>query len=199
MRACLLMALLMSAATAGAGEGEPARKVAPRDGPYLGVQPGSRDYAPNTKRVRDRGRLRIVTWVGFQMIGQGGRVFVQASSPPVYSLVPGQADEIVLDLPDARLHRYNDGRKLETGWFPTAVAWIDAEQRRGNVVRVTIKLREVVGYDLRPEGNYLFFDFRPPTQPLMVPQLPSMKDAEPEHRGLYELGGAAPEAVPGEG
>ncbi len=171
----LVLALMCFASPAAAqGDGAPAKKTKRvlRTGPYLGVQPGTLDVAPNKKRAKDRRGYRQVTWVGFQMVGQGGRVFVQTTSPPVYTLVPGKPNEVIIDLADARLHRRNDGRKLETGFFPTAVAWVDAEQRRGNTVRVTIKLREVVGYDLRQEGNYLFFDFRPPTRPVTPPDYP---------------------------
>ena len=141
-----------------------------RTGPYLGAQPGQQDVAPNTKKVRARAGNRVLTWVGFQMVGQGGRVFIQSNEPPVYSVVQGQPNEVILEFPDTKLHSKNDGRKLETGWFPTAVAWVDAERQKGSV-RVTVKLREVVGYDLRQQGNYLFLDFRPPTQPIQPPKL----------------------------
>ena len=148
-----------------------------RDGPYLGVAPGARDTAPGKTKVRSRGAVRYVTWVGFQMVGQGGRVFIQSTEPPVYNLVPGASDEVIVELLDSRLHSTNDARKLETGWFPTAILSVDADQHKRNITRVTIKLREVVGYDLRQEGNYLFLDFRPPTQPIVPPALPT---PEPE-------------------
>lgn len=171
-------ALLFSAAAVA----QPAEKVKPkkkkslRNGPYLGVQPGMQDVPPHAARARSRGAIRKITWVGFQMAGQGGRVFIQATEPPEYSIVPGAPDEVVLELSKSRLHSRNDARKLETGWFPTAVASVDANQLRGNKVRVSIKLREVVGYDLRQEGNYLFLDFRPPTGPLKPPSLPKPAD-----------------------
>jgi hypothetical protein len=142
-----------------------------RDGPYLGVAPGSRDTAPGKTKIRSRGAVRYVTWIGFQMVGQGGRVFIQSTEPPVYNLVPGGADEVIVELLDSRLHSTNDARKLETGLFPTAILSVDADQHSRNVTRVTIKLREVVGYDLRQEGNYLFLDFRPPTKPIVPPKL----------------------------
>ncbi len=142
-----------------------------RTGPYLGVAPGARDNAPGKQKVRSRGAIRYVTWVGFQMTGAGGRVFIQSSEPPVYNLVPGANDEVVIVVVDSRLHSYNDGRALETGWFPTAVLSVDADQMRNNITRVTIKLREIVGYDLRQEGNYLILDFRPPTKPIVPPKL----------------------------
>ncbi len=154
-----------------AAQKEVAVKTTPttRTGPYLGVQPGMKDTAPGKSKVRSRGAIRVVTWVGFQMAGQGGRVFLQSTEPPEYTIIPGEANQVILELSDARLHSRNDGRPLETGWFPTAVSRVDARQLRGNRVRVTVDLREVVGYDLRQEGNYLFLDFRPPTGPITPP------------------------------
>ena len=176
MRATFRVIAFASAAlglptAANAIEDKESAKVAARNGPYLGVQPGVRDNAPGKIDVRSRGAVRVVTWVGFQMQGAGGRVFLQTTEPAVYNLVPSAADEVVLELADTRLQSHNDGRKLETGFFPTAVAWVDADQVK-RTTRVVVKLREVVGYDLRQEGNYLILDFRPPTQPLSVPGAP---------------------------
>lgn len=176
LRSSLFLALALAAPAAA--QEDPAA-VNKRQGPYLGVQPGSKDLAPGKSKVRSKGAIRVLSWVGFQMVGQGGRVFLQTSEPPVYTLVPGAADEVVIELPDTRLHSKNDGRPLDAGWFPTAIASVDADQLRGNVVRVRIKLREVVGYDMRQEGNYLFLDFRPPTQPIVPPKLPGTASAGP--------------------
>ncbi len=136
--------------------------VPERDGPYLGVQPGSRDVAPGKVSVHRRS-TKTVTWVGFQMLGTGGgRVFIQTNHPAQYTIIPGGPDEVILDFENARLHRRNDGRKLETAFFPSAVDWIDAD-RRGRNTRVTIHLRERVSYDLRQEGKYVFLDFQATT------------------------------------
>ncbi|MCA9541741.1 MAG: AMIN domain-containing protein [Myxococcales bacterium] len=174
MRFAVIAALLALALPAMAADGDEAKApVMLRTGPYLGVQPGAKDVAPGKATVRSRGAIRVVTWVGFQMAGQGGRVFIQGTEPPEYDIVAGEPDEVVIELRSSRLHSTNDGRKLDTGWFPTAVLWVQARQLKGNVVRVTIKMRETVGYDLRQEGNYLFLDFRPPTGPIVAPKLPT--------------------------
>ncbi len=149
-----------------------------RNGPYLGVAPGTRDASPSTARLRSQGAVRLLTWVGFQMVGTGGRVFIQATERPVYNLVPGGTDEVILEFPDTRLHSNNDARRLETGMFPTAVGWVEAQQLRGNVTRVTVKLRETVGYDLHQDGNYVLLDFRPPSPETLAPP-PPPSDASP--------------------
>ena len=168
-RSLTLCAFAMGALPAWAQPAEGETEPAAQRVPYLGVSPGTNDYLP---RTRAREGQRVVTWVGFQMLGEGGRVFIQANEPPMYNLVPGEPNEIIIDLADSTLRTRNDSRKLETGWFPTAVAWVKAEQLPGKITRVTISLREVVGYDLRQEGNYLLLDFRPPTQPVTPPPHP---------------------------
>ncbi|MEE2787975.1 MAG: AMIN domain-containing protein [Myxococcota bacterium] len=140
-----------------------------RKGPYLGVQPGTQDVAPNTKDARSKGAIRRVTWVGFQMRGQGGRVFIQSTEPAAYDIAPSPPNQIIVNLPNSRLNTRNDRRPLDTGWFPTAVSSVRAVQRKNNVTEVTISLRQVVGYDLRQEGNYIFLDFRPPVGQLTAP------------------------------
>lgn len=164
MRCVTLVLLALMAA--------PAAAQTPRTGPYLGVQPGQKDAAPGKVQLNSKGGTRLLTWVGFQMVGAGGRVFIQTNEAPVYEIVPSSPDKIVIDLPATRLHRRNDGRPLRTAYFPTAVTEVNADRKGRNAVRVTISLREQVGYDLRQEGNYLMLDFRPPTQAIAPPPAP---------------------------
>ena len=105
------------------------------------------------------------------MTTPGGRVYSVTS--PQYR---AYADEVVIELTNSRLHSRNESRPLDTTYFPTVVESVTAKQRRGNKTRVTIKLREVVGYDLRQEGNYLFLDFRPPTKPIVIKKTQTQKD-----------------------
>ncbi len=174
--AILGMAMLMASPVSAKTSKKKVDPALKRTGPYLGVQPGQKDKAPGKTRLRSRGTIRYITWVGFQMIGQGGRVFIQSTEPPIYNLVPGAEDEVIIELADSRMHSQNDKRPLETGWFPSAVLHVEAKQHKRNLTRVRIKLREVVGYDLRQEGNYLFLDFRPPTKPIVPPKLNAPKN-----------------------
>lgn len=168
-----LLVIVMSFAATVAWAQNPGQVASKRSGPYLGVQPGMKDLAPGKDKVKSRGAIRFVTWVGFQMAGQGGRVFIQSTEPPAYTIVPGAPDEVIIEMTNSKLHRTNDGRPLDTAWFPTAVREVDAKQLKGNRVQVKVSLREVVGYDLRQEGNYLFLDFRPPTKPITPPAVPN--------------------------
>jgi hypothetical protein len=170
----LAAAVLVGAVPAALAADETAPRENPRlrTGPYLGVQPGLKDIAPGKVDVKSRGALRVLTWVGFQMQGAGGRVFLQTTEPAIYNIVASDPGEVVLELTDTRIQSSNDTRRLDTSWFPTAVVSVDARSQK-NLVRVTGKLREVVGYDLRQEGNYLFLDFRPPTQAPLAPGGPA--------------------------
>jgi len=136
-----------------------------RTGPYLGVQPGANDSAPGKADARSQGAIRQVTWVGFQMAGPGGRVFIQSTESPQYDVVASDALQVVVELKNSRLHTRNESRPLDTTFFPTAVQSVTAKQLKGSIVRVTIQLSESIGYDLRQEGQYLFLDFRPLTRP----------------------------------
>lgn len=178
-----LLALLVVAAHAvtaqGArADGAPPPAAATRSGPYLGVQPGLKDVAPGKENVKARGALRVLTWVGFQMQGPGGRVFIQTSEPAVYSIVASDPNEVVLEFPDTRVQSSNDARALDTTWFPTAVASVEARAAKG-LARVVVRLRDVVGYDLRQEGNYLYLDFRPPTSTGGAAAMPSASTPTP--------------------
>ncbi|MEE2756042.1 MAG: AMIN domain-containing protein [Myxococcota bacterium] len=168
MRLAVLILLTLSAGVTYAEPEKPSNQVT-RMGPYLGVQPGTIDRAPGKGKLRSRGAIRLVSWIGFEMTTTpGGRVFIQTTEPPAYDIVPSEPNEVVLELTNSRLHSRNESRPLDTSGFPTVVESVTAKQRRGNKTRVTIKLRQVVGYDLKQEGNYLFLDFRPPVRPLQI-------------------------------
>ena len=168
MRVALFFVILGLFSSAQAEENT-SPPVVKRVGPYLGVAPGSNDLAPNKADLRSVGTTRLISWVGFQMTGPGGRVFIQSTEPVEFDIVSTGEGEIVVDLTNSHLHSSNDGRRLDTGWFPTAVLWVEAKQRVDQITRVTIRLREEVGYDVRQQGNYLFFDFRAPQKPVTAP------------------------------
>lgn len=168
-RTTLWVALAMIASPLAAN----AQDTDTRTGPYLGVQPGVKDSAPGKEKVRYRGANRYITWVGFQMQGRGSRVFIQTTEPAVYNIVPAAADEVVLEFSNTRLQTSNEGRALDTMMFPSAVGKVVAEQTRRDLSRVIIKLRSIVGYDLRQEGNYIFLDFRPPPAAAPAPAAPA--------------------------
>ena len=135
--------------------------VPQRSGPYLGVQPGMRDVAPNTKIRGATKQDNALTWVGFDMTAPGGRVFLQTTSPVKYQVLPTNEDQVIIQLQDCELNWKNDGHHLDTSWFAaSAVKTIQAKPKKNsNVVEVRIQLKKNGAYDLRQEGSYLFIDF----------------------------------------
>ena len=135
--------------------------VPQRSGPYLGVQPGMRDVAPNTKLRGANKQDNALTWVGFDMTAPGGRVFLQTSSPAKYQVLPTAEDEVVIQIKNCALNWKNDGHHLDTSWFAaSAVKHIQAKPKKGlRLVEIRIKLKKDGAYDLRQEGSYLFVDF----------------------------------------
>lgn len=135
--------------------------VQQRSGPYLGVQPGMRDVAPNTNLRTTPSEDNALTWVGFDMTAPGGRVFLQTSAPAQYQVLPTADNEVVLELKNCELNWKNDGHHLDTSWFASsAVKTVQAKPRKGDAtVVVRIKLKRSGAYDLRQEGAYIFIDF----------------------------------------
>ena len=130
-----------------------------RTGPYLGVQPGLRDTAPNTQLREQNDAGNALTWLGFDMSAPGGRVFIQTASPAAYQVLPTEETEVLIELKDCVLNWKNDGHHLDTSWFPSAVKRVHAKPSGKNKVLVRITLKRNGTYDLRQEGAYLFVDF----------------------------------------
>ena len=134
---------------------------------YLGVTPGQKYLKDKGRQSNQMGLLKI-TWVGFQQLGERGKVFVQTSAPPVYKVVASAADRLIIDFPAARLHTKNDARSIDTGFFPTVVRRVKATQYNRDTVRLTIKLRRPSPYQLTQDARFLHILFAPPEEPIDV-------------------------------
>ena len=148
-------------------------QVVNRRGEYGGVQPNVEKGAKNGERkpaARPR-RKNIITWVGFQPQADGGsRVFLQLTSevPFTQSISRGR---LLISLRGARLGNSNANRFLDTRFFDTALARVDADRRRRGVelaiefknpadlaeASATMTTSQVDGY------TYLFVEFPPPS------------------------------------
>jgi hypothetical protein len=160
-------------APAPAANGVP---VVHREGDYGGVSPGEAT-AKSGKAAsarKKRGRVRpLVTWVGFQAREAGAaRVFVQLTTElPFEQRVAG--DALVVFVPGARLGTRNHGRFIDTSFFDTRVARVDASNvraRRGRKAGVEVTIRFKKGapgeaqasQETSPDGHrFLYFDFAP--------------------------------------
>jgi hypothetical protein len=104
-----------------------------KEGDYGGVTPGkapaAAEAAPKkAKKPRKAPKQPTVQWVGFQDMGGGSaRVFVQLSKDAEYQQgVAG--DTLVVFLPGAALGNRNNGRFIDTTFFDTRIAKIEAKK-----------------------------------------------------------------------
>jgi hypothetical protein len=107
-------------------------------GVYAGVEPGEAVAPPALRRLarlQQRGAT-IVTWPGFQPLGDGStRFFVQttAAVAPELRLERGR---VVILFRNTTIHVRNSGRWLETRFFNTPVARARLERRRRDMALV---------------------------------------------------------------
>lgn len=134
---------------------------------YSGIVPGIRDWHLLARRAREAAKKnqRIknrVTWVGFQDLDAGSRVFVQTIREAGFRVEEGVADDgravVTVTLLGTRVPIYNNRRTLDTRYFPTAVIGADATPVGPNTV-VTIVLQSTTRYAVRQEGEFIFIDF----------------------------------------
>jgi hypothetical protein len=146
------------------------------EGDYGGVTPDQAKNPADGKRAARKGRAAsrlLVTWVGFQARdGGGARVFVQLSAEATYEqkLV---GDALVVFVAGARLGQRNHGRFIDTSFFDTAVARVEARnvaarrgQKAGVELTVHFKKGAAKNADVKEENGadghrYLFLDFAP--------------------------------------
>jgi hypothetical protein len=173
--------LLLAATPAWAQQGDVVyskkdQQYKPREGEYGGVTPGViYPYADEGYKHRRMWKAparmprNTIFWVGFQpKEDRSARVFLQTSEPMQYSQVL-RGGTLVVHVAGARLANANARRRIDSRFFDTAVAGIDAGRGKGGVeVRITFKkaaearearaavTKEADGY------NYLYLDFGAP-------------------------------------
>ena len=102
-----------------------------------------------------------MTLVGFRQESTGSRVFVRTNEPVRYSVTRGEK-MVVLELENTRIAESNNTRALDTSFFDTAVAAVDADAGPSRTVRVAIRLKEQVPYQTHQEGNEVSIEFQRP-------------------------------------
>jgi len=129
---------------------------------YPGVRPGT-GSPPASRRARPSGRIRLITWPGFEAQPDGSsRFFVQLSGPVRYETSQSEGRFEVL-LRGVRIHLRNNGRPLETRFFETPVLRARLA-RRGRDVAFVFELRGPATPSVHAEvgeGGYhfLYVDF----------------------------------------
>ncbi|RMG13236.1 MAG: AMIN domain-containing protein [Deltaproteobacteria bacterium] len=123
------------------------------------------DYAGGENApVRASDAPKVMSLVGFQQQGSISRVFIRTNEPVRYDIRPLDPNTIVIELPNTRARTRNDLNYLDTRFFDTAVAIIDPEEIEGaqRYVRITIRLKQSVPYEVRQVDNEIQIDFQRP-------------------------------------
>jgi len=188
---CGLFVLGVAAAASGQEGGDDQvyskkdQRYKPREGEYGGITPGviypyaDEGYAHRVEhKAPAKMRANTIFWVGFQpRDGGGSRVFVQTSS----QMEVGQAvagGVLVVHLTGGRLANANARRRLDTRFFESAVAEVQAARvsarraGKGRAARtagvdLAIRFRNAAdahevsaGFTREPDGYYyLYLDF----------------------------------------
>ncbi|MFY0530390.1 AMIN domain-containing protein [Archangium gephyra] len=107
------------------------------------------------------GRRKTMTLVGFKQEPTGSRVFVRTNEPVRYSVTEGNR-VVVLELENTSIAESNNTRSMNTSFFDTPVASVDADVGPSRTVRVAIKLKEQATFETRQDGNEVSIEFQRP-------------------------------------
>jgi hypothetical protein len=131
-------------------------------GNYSDVAPGS-NVVPDGIATQP-GAAALVTWPGFQMLGDGAsRVFVQ-TSVEVKAELKREGNNWTLLLPGVSLPPGNARLPLDTSFFNTPVKSVRAKPNKGGGVLVQLELRSVATPTLHTERAptgyfFVYLDF----------------------------------------
>jgi hypothetical protein len=102
--------------------------------------------------------------VGVRQEPEGSRVFIRTNEPVRYNVSNEGDTVLVLELENTRIAESNNTLPLDTSFFNTAVAQVDPSAGPSGSVRVSIRLKQAVTYQMRQEGNELSIEFPRPTR-----------------------------------
>jgi hypothetical protein len=108
------------------------------------------------------GEMREVVWIGFQNAQDVSRVFVKTNEQVQYRVNDKKDDAFIIDLFDTRVAHKNHKRPMDTSQFDSPVLRIVAEELEGAArqVRIEVKLRNKVPYEVKQQGEMLSIDFK---------------------------------------
>ena len=150
-----LAAAIFSVAGAGASRAESAapstvRAVVSRPPQPAERATGERPLVGTPMDWPKNGLARVV-WTGFQMNGDGSRVFLQATRNVEVTATPTK-DGLTVTVHACRLAVRNGGRPMDTRFFQTPVKSITLHQRKNDVV-LSVALKDPVDVVPRKESG----------------------------------------------
>ena len=127
--------------------------------------------APKRPAKEYKGGKKAMTWVGFQQLKEGSRIFIKTSALVDYRISESGPDTLIVELHDTFIPVHNNRRPLDTSYFPTAVAMVTPTSGKDGV-KIEIKLKERVPFVTKQEDNSLFVDFQKPGKAATEPPKP---------------------------
>jgi hypothetical protein len=119
---------------------------------------------PTQGPVSVSSRRKTLMLVGFRQEPEGSSVFIRTNEPVRYNVLREGDTMLVLELENTRIGESRNTLPLDTSFFNTAVAQVDPSAGPSNSVRVAIRLKQAVTYEMRQQGNELFIEFPRPTR-----------------------------------
>jgi len=156
---CVVLGISVGFVTAAGAQDRPL--ITNQQQGYQGVVPGSPNPPPRA-RVGRRNDRTVITWPGFQVAGQGSRIFIQTSRPVSVQESRGPS-RLIYRLPNSVISTRNNRNPLVTSHFNTPVATAFL-RRAGRDVELVIVLRAEVSPSVTnsPGDNglqFVFIDF----------------------------------------
>ena len=133
------------------------------DSIYTGIIPGIRDTLPHILKHQKRGKKprksNQLTWIGYQALSTGSRIFIQTSVPAEYAVESSNNGKtITVELLNTRIPLSNSKRVIDTSFFPLGVDSVKATSVKGRVAKVTINLHRRTPFHVTTENEYLYID-----------------------------------------
>jgi hypothetical protein len=119
---------------------------------------------PQGEPVSVSSRRKTLMLVGFRQESDASRVFIRTNEPVRYNVLNEGDRMLVLELENTRISESNNTLPLDTSFFDTAVAQVDPSAGPSSSVRVSIRLKQAVTYQMRQQGNELSIEFPRPTR-----------------------------------
>jgi hypothetical protein len=134
---------------------------------YRGIVPGVRDWHLFARKARDAAKTNPrmgnrMTWLGFQPLDEGSRIFIQTIKPANYALTESVTEDGLMQLQvklvGTKIPRRNERRSIDTSYFDSAISAAQAHQQ-GSVAVVKIDLHQRVEYRVSQDDEFLMISF----------------------------------------
>jgi len=164
-------ALIVAIATAGVARAQTAAVVPRPPAPAVSVDRATERPLTGTPMAWPRFGPARVVWMGFQMHGDGSRVYLQTTADVEVTVEPSK-DGLTVTVHGCRLYVRNGRRPLDTRFFRTPVSSVSLAQRKKDVA-LLIGLAQPAGdvvprKEAGPSGSQFWVLDFPPAKEILA-------------------------------